>query len=194
MGRKQKLNQEGIFGIREIYHTAHQPIFSRRLSGLPTVTMAILGRVQADCVLFSRYRRSPRSQRECPRDMDNTRVRDLLAKRPSVSTYINNARILVWGYNASFSSLTDHIPSKNRIHHHARTLVANLAADRQVSISFYIFPYKLQTPLTSQIEPSALGHRRQAHHLPLPLSRRHRRETGKTTTPSWPLPNNDTYL
>ncbi|KAH6851252.1 hypothetical protein B0I37DRAFT_390888 [Chaetomium sp. MPI-CAGE-AT-0009] len=34
-----------------------------------------------------------------------------------------------------FSSLTGHLPSKDRIHHHAHTLVANLAADRRASLS-----------------------------------------------------------
>jgi len=47
--------------------------------------------------------------------------------------YIRNARVLVWGYNASFSSLTGDRPSKDRIHHHAQNLVAQLAADRQAS-------------------------------------------------------------
>lgn len=47
--------------------------------------------------------------------------------------YINNARVLVWGYNASFSTLvSDKKPSKDRIHHHAQTLVAQLYADRKV--------------------------------------------------------------
>ncbi|EAQ86964.1 hypothetical protein CHGG_08217 [Chaetomium globosum CBS 148.51] len=35
--------------------------------------------------------------------------------------------------NPRFSSLTGHVPSKDRIHHHAHTLVANLAADRLLS-------------------------------------------------------------
>ncbi|KAK1753585.1 hypothetical protein QBC47DRAFT_46215 [Echria macrotheca] len=47
--------------------------------------------------------------------------------------YIKNARVLVWGYNASLSSLVGEQPSKDRIHHHAQTLVANLAADRRLS-------------------------------------------------------------
>jgi len=47
--------------------------------------------------------------------------------------YVKNARVLVWGYNASFSSLTGDHPSPDRIHHHAHTLVANLAADRRAS-------------------------------------------------------------
>lgn len=46
--------------------------------------------------------------------------------------YIKNARVLAWGYNASYSSLTGENPSQNRIHDHAHTLVANLAADRRV--------------------------------------------------------------
>ncbi|KAH9902064.1 hypothetical protein F4778DRAFT_106552 [Xylariomycetidae sp. FL2044] len=46
--------------------------------------------------------------------------------------YVRNARVLVWGYNSSFSTLTGAEPSKNRIHHHAHTLVAQLYADRRV--------------------------------------------------------------
>lgn len=43
--------------------------------------------------------------------------------------------MLVWGYNASFSSLIGEQPSSDRIHHHAQTLVANLGAERRVSIT-----------------------------------------------------------
>ncbi|KAM0817195.1 putative cytochrome P450 [Seiridium cardinale] len=46
--------------------------------------------------------------------------------------YIENARVLVWGYNSSFSTLTGVEPSMNRIHHHAQTLVAQLFADRRL--------------------------------------------------------------
>ncbi|KAI1382090.1 hypothetical protein F4677DRAFT_14854 [Hypoxylon crocopeplum] len=46
--------------------------------------------------------------------------------------YVKNARVLVWGYNSSFSSLTGAEPSKARIHHHAQTLVAQLYADRKI--------------------------------------------------------------
>ncbi|KAI0860439.1 Alpha/Beta hydrolase protein [Xylaria cubensis] len=46
--------------------------------------------------------------------------------------YIKNARVLVWGYNSSFASLTGAEPSGNRIHHHAQTLVAQLYADRKL--------------------------------------------------------------
>ncbi|KAI8944802.1 Alpha/Beta hydrolase protein [Xylaria longipes] len=46
--------------------------------------------------------------------------------------YIKNARVLVWGYNSSFGSLTGVEPSGNRIHHHAQTLVAQLYADRKL--------------------------------------------------------------
>lgn len=48
--------------------------------------------------------------------------------------YIKNARVLAWGYNASYSSLTGENPSQYRIHDHAHTLVANLAADRRVRL------------------------------------------------------------
>lgn len=41
--------------------------------------------------------------------------------------------MLTWGYNASFSSVVGDIPSQDRIHHHAHTLVANLAADRRLA-------------------------------------------------------------
>jgi hypothetical protein len=51
----------------------------------------------------------------------------------SLPKYVKNARVLVWGYNASFSSLMGDRPSKDRIHHHAHTLLANLAADRRAS-------------------------------------------------------------
>ncbi|PQE12984.1 ribonuclease p mrp subunit protein [Rutstroemia sp. NJR-2017a BBW] len=46
--------------------------------------------------------------------------------------YVKNARILVWGYNSSISSFTGAKPSKNRIHDHAQTLIAELYADREV--------------------------------------------------------------
>jgi protein SERAC1 len=46
--------------------------------------------------------------------------------------YVPKARVLVWGYNASFSSLVGEQPSGDRIHHHAQTLVANLGAERRV--------------------------------------------------------------
>jgi hypothetical protein len=49
--------------------------------------------------------------------------------------YVKNARILVWGYNSSISSITGAEPSKNRIHDHAQTLIAELYADREVSES-----------------------------------------------------------
>ncbi|KAJ1338600.1 protein SERAC1 [Microdochium nivale] len=44
--------------------------------------------------------------------------------------HVPKARVLSWGYNSSFSSLTGATPSSNLIHHHAQTLVAQLAADR----------------------------------------------------------------
>ncbi|KAF2177491.1 hypothetical protein K469DRAFT_732439 [Zopfia rhizophila CBS 207.26] len=37
--------------------------------------------------------------------------------------YIRNARVLAWGYNGSISALTGDKPSKDRIHHHAQTLL-----------------------------------------------------------------------
>ncbi|GAP91029.2 putative cytochrome P450 [Rosellinia necatrix] len=46
--------------------------------------------------------------------------------------YVRNARVLVWGYNSSFGTLTGVEPSENRIHHHAQTLVAQLYADRKL--------------------------------------------------------------
>ncbi|KAF2100840.1 hypothetical protein NA57DRAFT_65198 [Rhizodiscina lignyota] len=46
--------------------------------------------------------------------------------------YITNARVLVWGYNASISSFKGRMPSSDRIHHHAQTLVAQLCADRRL--------------------------------------------------------------
>ncbi|KAM7205418.1 Cytochrome P450, partial [Naviculisporaceae sp. PSN 640] len=45
--------------------------------------------------------------------------------------HVPHARVLTWGYNASFSSIVGDTPSQDRIHHHAHTLVANLAADRR---------------------------------------------------------------
>jgi len=46
--------------------------------------------------------------------------------------FVKNARVLVWGYNASFSTLVGSEPSKDRVHHHAQTLVANLSANRRL--------------------------------------------------------------
>jgi hypothetical protein len=45
------------------------------------------------------------------------------------------ARVLTWGYNASFSSLSGQKPSKDRIHHHAQTLIQELYSDRMVRVS-----------------------------------------------------------
>ncbi|KAI0392749.1 Alpha/Beta hydrolase protein [Xylariaceae sp. FL0594] len=44
--------------------------------------------------------------------------------------YIRNARVLVWGYNSSFSSFTGVEPSSNRVLDHAQNLVSQLYADR----------------------------------------------------------------
>jgi hypothetical protein len=49
--------------------------------------------------------------------------------------YVKNARVLSWGYNANISSLTGATPSSDRILQHAQTLVAQLHADRDVSIA-----------------------------------------------------------
>ena len=56
-----------------------------------------------------------------------------LSDKNFLPRYIKNARVLSWGYNASFTSLKGTVPSKDRIHHHAQTLVANLCAERMVS-------------------------------------------------------------
>ncbi|KAH6620692.1 hypothetical protein B0J18DRAFT_430434 [Chaetomium sp. MPI-SDFR-AT-0129] len=47
--------------------------------------------------------------------------------------YVLNARVLVWGYNGSFSSLTGADPSQDRIHDHAHTLVEDLSTYRKLS-------------------------------------------------------------
>jgi len=46
--------------------------------------------------------------------------------------YIPEARVLTWGYNASYSNLKGDKPSKDRIHHHARNLVQELYSDRML--------------------------------------------------------------
>ncbi|CAG8225726.1 unnamed protein product [Penicillium nalgiovense] len=46
--------------------------------------------------------------------------------------YIPRARVLVWGYNASISSQDGKAPSSDRILQHARTLVSQLEADRDL--------------------------------------------------------------
>ncbi|KAH6613326.1 hypothetical protein F5144DRAFT_400836 [Chaetomium tenue] len=110
MGRKQTFKKEEIFAIREIYHPPApiQPqvdiVAVHGLNGSALGTWTTLD--SGICWL-----NDPR----------------FLPK------YVKNARVLVWGYNASFSSLTGHVPSKDRIHHHAHTLVAHLAADRLLS-------------------------------------------------------------
>jgi hypothetical protein len=48
--------------------------------------------------------------------------------------YVKRARVLVWGYNAKISSLTGRTASSDRILQHAQTLVAQLQADRDVSV------------------------------------------------------------
>lgn len=45
--------------------------------------------------------------------------------------YIQNARVLVWGYNANVSSITGPT-SSDQILQHAQTLVHQLEADRDV--------------------------------------------------------------
>ncbi|KAK3297986.1 uncharacterized protein B0H64DRAFT_474003 [Chaetomium fimeti] len=110
MRRKQKQKQEKIFGIREIYCPPPpiQPevdiVAVHGLNGSALGTWTTLD--SGVCWL-----NDPQ----------------FLPK------YVKNARVMVWGYNASFSSLTGHVPSNDRIHHHAHTLVANLAADRRLS-------------------------------------------------------------
>ena len=46
---------------------------------------------------------------------------------------LKNARILTWGYNANVTALMGST-SSDRIMHHAQTLVAQLEADRAVTI------------------------------------------------------------
>jgi len=65
--------------------------------------------------------------------------------------HIPHARVLVWGYNASFSSFVGDTPSQDRIHHHAHTLIANLAADRRVGTSSPSFPH-LGYPFTPEAD------------------------------------------
>lgn len=58
---------------------------------------------------------------------------DLLPK------YLPNARILTWGYNANVVSFKGKSTSSDRILQHAQTLVAQLQADREVSITSLAF-------------------------------------------------------
>lgn len=119
-------------------YTAHQRPSSRKLSELPTT-------------LFKHYYQYPAGPRMIDSVLSIVAVHGLNGSALGTWTtlesgicwlndpqflpkYVKNARVLVWGYNASFSSLTGHVPSKDRIHHHAHTLVANLAADRLVSV------------------------------------------------------------
>ncbi|KAE8395642.1 Alpha/Beta hydrolase protein [Aspergillus alliaceus] len=52
-------------------------------------------------------------------------LRDLLP------TYINNARVLTWGYNANVNSLMGRSTSSDRILQHAQTLIEELQSDRE---------------------------------------------------------------
>ncbi|PHH91900.1 hypothetical protein CDD83_9843 [Cordyceps sp. RAO-2017] len=56
----------------------------------------------------------------------------LLSHPDFLPKYVKKARILSWGYYASFSSLLGQDPSKERIHHHAHTLVSQSSADRRL--------------------------------------------------------------
>ena len=106
--------------------------------------------------------------------------------------YVKNARVLVWGYDANLSLLTGDTTSEERIHHHAHTLVANLAADRRVGCQHHHQPLPIHPQPThvvlcivlTMVDRPALRHRRQAHHLPLPLSRGDHRKTGKSSNAS----------
>lgn len=90
--------------------------------------------------------------------------------------YVKNARVLVWGYDASLALLTGDTTFGERIHHHAQTFVANLAADRRVGCHVTD-----SDAVLTMFDRPALRHRRQAHHLPLPLSWRDHLETSKST-------------
>ena len=85
--------------------------------------------------------------------------------------YVKNSRVLVWGYDANLSLLTGDTTSKERIHHHAHTLVANLAADRRFSCHHqppFAHPHTAHTCggiVLTMFDRPALRHRRQAHHL-----------------------------
>jgi hypothetical protein len=46
--------------------------------------------------------------------------------------YLENARVLTWGYNANISSFKGKQASSDRILQHAHTLIAQLQADREV--------------------------------------------------------------
>lgn len=47
--------------------------------------------------------------------------------------YVPNARILTWGYNANLFDVKKRSTSSDKILQHAQTLIAQLAADREVS-------------------------------------------------------------
>lgn len=68
--------------------------------------------------------------------------------------YLNSARVLVWGYNADLTSRNGGRPSKDRIHHLAQTLVANLGADRRVWPSLVVF---LVCPVNIDSSSSPVG-------------------------------------
>ena len=89
-------------------------------------------------------------------------------------SHLQNSRVLTYGYNAMVTAVLGKA-SSDRILQHAQTLVAELVADREVSL-WAAWSSSLVTK-TGKIAGRCDA---TADHLHLPLSRWHYRETGKT--------------
>jgi hypothetical protein len=92
--------------------------------------------------------------------------------------YLPRARILSWGYNANISTWKGRSTSQDRILHHAHTLVAQLNADREVSIIRQT--RKIETDFWTELTMFVAGGRgREADNLPLPLAGWYHCQKGK---------------
>ena len=88
-------------------------------------------------------------------------------------SHLKNSRVLTYGYNAMVMSVLGKT-SSDRILQHAQTLVAELVADREVSLLD-----RMVTTLAIKTERIAGRRDATADHLYLPLTWWHYRETGK---------------
>lgn len=86
------------------------------------------------------------------------------------------ARILVYGYDADVTSFTDGV-SRDKIHNHAEHLVAELAANRRVSIQIVLNEWWWKS--NSDRFQDTQSHRA-PHHLHRTLTRRFSHQTGQS--------------
>jgi hypothetical protein len=96
-------------------------------------------------------------------------------KDPSLlPSNLKNSRILTYGYNTMVTAVFSKT-SSDRILQHAHTLVAQLVADREVSLVG-----RMESAMVTEIEQIAGRYDAPADHLRLPLTQWHCRESSKT--------------